>query len=480
MTHLALNMSGLRNGVSKLHGHVSREMFRHFHGSIPTEEVPIQHITNGVHLETWLAPSLIQLYGKYLPKNWTKKHEDLKMWQAIDKMPDEEYREVHKQLKKDMISFARNNIKEHRRRNGFDQAKIDEVDSYLDENKLTIGFARRFATYKRATLLFRDLERLKNIVNHPTKPVQFVFGGKAHPADKPGQELIKEIYRLSQLDDFRGKVVLLENYDMNMARHLVQGVDIWLNNPLRPYEASGTSGQKAAMNGVCNFSILDGWWEEGFNGENGWAIDTVDLELDVDTQSHQNSINMYEKLENVIAPLYYDKQAEWMQHVKSSIKTLAPVYSTQRMVQDYTRDLYVPTIQRGNRFKENHYDLSVKIADYKRFISENWHHVQIISVDDRMSTPVPVPMKKVSATLSFGPIWLQDTVVEIIYYEESNGTWNPVVVTMEDPERVAYHTYKFSAQVPAHLKHGPHFTVRVRPVNPNFATSFELPVVTSN
>jgi len=480
MTHLALNLSGLRNGVSKLHGHVSREMFRHFHGSIPTEEVPIGHITNGVHLETWLAPSLIDLYGKYLPKNWTKKHEDTKMWAAIDNMPDEEYRTVHEQLKIEMIAFARNNIKEHRRRNGFDQAKIDEADTYLSEKALTIGFARRFATYKRATLLFRDLDRLKKIVNHPTKPVQFVFGGKAHPADKPGQELIKEIYRISQLDDFRGKVVLLENYDMNMARHLVTGVDIWLNNPLRPYEASGTSGQKAAMNGVCNFSILDGWWEEGFNDENGWSIDTVDLELDVETQSQQNSINMYEKLENVIMPLYYDQQENWMKHVKSSIKTLAPVYSTQRMVQDYTRDLYIPTIQRGNRFKENNYDLSNKIADYKRFVSENWHHVHIISVDDRMSSATPVPTKRVTATLNYGPIWLQDTVVEIIYYEEKDGAWNPVIVTMGEPERVAYHTYKFSAQVPSHLKHGPHFTVRVRPINPNFATSFELPVVTVN
>jgi starch phosphorylase len=181
-------------------------------------------------------------------------------------------------------------------------------------------------------------------------------------------------------------------------------------------------------------------------------------------------------------PLYYDQKADWMKHVKSSIKTLTPVYSTQRMVQDYTRDLYIPTIQRGNRFKESNFDLSNKIADYKRFISENWHQVHIIAVDDRMTSPVPVPTKRVTATLTYGPIWLQDTVVEIIYYEydESAGAWNPVVVTMQDPERVAYHTYKFTAHIPSHLKHGPHFTVRVRPVNPNFATSFELPLVTSN
>jgi starch phosphorylase len=307
-----------------------------------------------------------------------------------------------------------------------------------------------------------------------------VFGGKAHPADRPGQDLIKEIYRISQMDDFRGKVVLLENYDMNMARHLVQGVDIWLNNPLRPYEASGTSGQKAAMNGVCNFSILDGWWEEGYNGENGWSIDTVNPDLDEATQSELNSKNLYDKLENEIVPMFYDQPSVWMQRVKSAIKTLAPVYSTQRMVQDYTRDLYVPTIQRGNRFKENHYDLSAKIADYKRFITDNWHQIHIIAVDDRNTNITPAPTKKVTATLTYGPVWHQDTIVEIIYYEETNGEWAPKIVTMGEPERVAYHTYKFSAQVPAHLKHGPHFTVRVRPVNPNFATSFELPLVTSN
>ncbi|MBE1444380.1 alpha-glucan family phosphorylase [Paenibacillus sp. OAS669] len=490
MTHLALNTAALRNGVSKLHGQVSRNMFRSFHGNIGEKEVPIGHITNGVHLSTWLAPELKELYNRFMPGTWLRNQTNTDLWRSLDLIPSESLWEVHMHLKEKLIRLARANLREQRRRNDLPADKVEEVRGLLNPQVLTIGFARRFATYKRANLIFNDLDRLDRLINDPDRPVQLLFAGKAHPADHPGQEMIKEIYRVSQMDRFRGKIVLLENYDMNLARYLVQGVDVWLNNPRRPYEASGTSGQKAALNGVINFSVLDGWWEEGYDGSNGWSID-ANNDADWQTQERENTESIYRKLEQEIVPLYYNQGKlphQWLARMKRSIQTLAPVYNTDRMVMDYTNHTYIPSLKRTLAFLAEDYDMATKVADFKQFIFANWHYVRILEVNDNVNktaeaksplTDSRQQFKEVTATVRFGPVWYKDTRVELVYYEERPDGWHQVVVAMEPTKELEERTIQYRAVIPSHLRHRAHFSVRVHPVSPNFATSFEVPLVTT-
>lgn len=489
MTHLAMNTAGLRNGVSKLHGQVSREMFKEFHGHIDASEVPIGSITNGVHLDSWTAPAWKELYDRFLPGTWRTEQANPHQWAQIEVIPDESIWKVHQHLKEDLVRHARINLMEQRKRNGESEERIEEVRSYLNPKALTIGFARRFATYKRANLIFNDLYRLKQLVNDPERPVQFIFAGKAHPADYPGQDLIREIYRISQLKEFIGKIVILENYDINMARYLVQGVDVWLNNPRRPLEASGTSGQKAAMNGVLNFSVLDGWWEEGYNGMNGWAIGSTGA-ADWAAQEKENTKAIYHLLESEIIPLYYnqgDLPHQWIGRMKRSIQSLSPAYNTHRMVQDYTNLTYIPTAKRARLFVADQYDVATKVADYKQFIRSNWHQVRIISIDDHADNltsdvplaEIPPSTKVVTAHIQFGPIWPQDTAVEVIYYEENDELWEQKMILMSPIGELIEQTQSFQATIPSHLIHGPHFSIRVRPISSNFAHSFELSLVTS-
>ncbi|MBP1993079.1 alpha-glucan family phosphorylase [Paenibacillus eucommiae] len=497
MTHLALHTSSLRNGVSKLHGQVSRDMFKGFYGDIQSREVPIDSITNGVHLDTWLAPEWKALFDRFLPGGWRNRIADARIWESLELIPDASIWQVHQELKEKLIGFARQNLEQQRRRIGESEERAAEVRSFLSKDALTIGFARRFATYKRANLIFNDLERLKKLLHDPERPVQILFAGKAHPADHPGQEMIREIYRVSQLPEFQGKIVMLENYDMNMARYLVQGVDVWLNNPRRPLEASGTSGQKAAMNGVINFSVLDGWWEEGYNGDNGWAIGSTESQ-DWAVQEQENTADIYRILESSIIPLYFSSQEQpqhhprhpWINLMKRSIQSLAPIYNTHRMVAEYTERSYLPTADRAHHFVENGYDLAIKVADYKNFIRREWHHVKIAAVHDpsadssaavssisaveKLST-----LKEVTADVFFGPIWPPDTLVELIYFEESGSDWNEVVVWMQATGDLKNQTQSFKASIPSHLKHGPNFSIRVRPISSSFAHSFELPLSVS-
>lgn len=478
MTYLALNTASYRNGVSKLHGQVSRVMFRNFHGNMPVDDVPIGHVINGVHMETWLASEIGELLDEYFPADWRQNQSDPEMWNALNGVPDEKLWETHGALKRKLIDYARRNVAEQLKRSGEAADRIAEADSFLSPDVLTIGFARRFATYKRANLLFKDLDRLNRIVNHPERPVQFLFAGKAHPADFPGQDLIREIYRVSRLDAFRGKIVLLENYDMDMARHLVQGVDIWLNNPLRPLEASGTSGEKAAMNGAINFSVLDGWWEEGYDRTNGWAIES-NPDSDWQAQEQENAESLYRNLEQEIVPLYYGDDGDvphgWVARMKRSIVTLAPEYNTQRMVQEYASRFYVRTMKRFAELEANDSAGAADLAKYKLMIRDHWHYVNVRSVFDDTGFKAPPGMKEVKADIQLGPIASDGVVVEIIYYEERGGVWKPVHVRMEPETKLGEGTIRFRARVPEHLAHVQHYTVRVLPYHPLFAHKFELP-----
>ncbi len=351
MPVLALRFSELANGVSELHGQVARRMWNFLWPQRREDDVPITHVTNGVHTGTWLARRMRELFDIYLGPEWLENIEDPDIWEQVDNIPDAELYGVRRHLKRKLAAYIRERARQQWLQTDVHPVQIIASGALLDPYALTIGFARRFAPYKRANLILRDMERLLHILNRPNMPVQIIFAGKAHPDNEPGKLLIQEVYRSIKRAEDGGRLVFLEDYDMNLARYLVQGVDVWLNTPRRPNEASGTSGQKAALNGVLNFSVLDGWWREGFNGRNGWAIGH-----DVDYQDHTlqdeyDAESMYETLENEIIPLFYDKRSsdglpgEWLIRVKDAIRTLAPQFSTRRMLQDYMSDLYLPAIR---------------------------------------------------------------------------------------------------------------------------------------
>ena len=346
MSILALRLSHKRNGVSELHGQVSRKMWQFLFPETPVERVPITAITNGVHTGTWLARRMKLLYDRYLGPNWMEDLDDHDLWQSIFAVPDEELWVVRRHLKRKLVAFARERARAHWLSTSHHPVQIVAAGVLLDPYALTIGFARRFATYKRGSLAMRDPERLLRIVNHAQRPVQVIFAGKAHPMDEPGKLIIQQVYRTLKRAEYGGRIVFLEDYDMNLARYLVQGVDVWMNNPRRPLEASGTSGMKAALNGVLNFSVLDGWWQEGYNGDNGWAISDEAEFSSADEQDAQDAASLYDVLENQIVPLYYENGLNemspgWMRKVKESISTLAPQFSTRRMVKQYVEEMYL-------------------------------------------------------------------------------------------------------------------------------------------
>ena len=345
LTALALRLSSFRNGVSEKHGEVSREMWREL---FPDGEPPITSITNGVHVETWMGLETRELFDLRLGQDWEDHHGDRSHWAEFDaRVPDEELWAAHEAQKRRLIRAGRDNLRRMYARQGHAPRDLAGVDSLLNPRALTIGFARRFATYKRAFLLFKDLGRLRRILSDETRPVQIIFAGKAHPADLEGQQLIERIFRLAQSPEFRGKVVFLEDYDMYVGRILVQGVDVWLNNPRRPLEASGTSGQKAAVNGALNLSILDGWWIEGYAPELGWAIGRLESLGDDERQDAEDAASLYDALEHEVVPLYFQRDADgvprgWVRRMKASIRELVPRFSCTRMVSDYAERAYVP------------------------------------------------------------------------------------------------------------------------------------------
>jgi starch phosphorylase len=347
MTVLAFKMSRYANGVSALHGRITRKSWQVLWPHHREDEVPVGHITNGVHVRTWLAPAMQDLYSKHIGPDWREHLADPQMWSRIDNVPDAELWETHRVLKAALVHFVRRRVTEQRRRNDYSQELVAAAQSVLDPEALTIGFARRFATYKRASLIFQDLARLKRLLMDAKRPVQLVFSGKAHPADRPGQEVLRQVHDATIGDELKNHVVFIEDYDINVGRHLVQGVDVWLNNPRRPQEASGTSGQKVLLNGGLNFSVLDGWWAEAYDGLNGFAIGDGITHVNVEEQDRRDSHSLYDTIENAIIPLYYDRDDQgvprgWIERMKRTIRTLGWRFNTDRMVIDYTNSCYLP------------------------------------------------------------------------------------------------------------------------------------------
>lgn len=386
MSVLATRTSQEMNGVSMLHGDVTKDMFKYMWPGFSTNELYINYVTNGVHMPTWAAKEWRRLYENTFGDGFMQDQSNTKYWEKIFDVQDGVIWDLRNQLRKKLIDYVKTRFEKSSIMRHESPKYVVETLSKINEHTLTIGFARRFATYKRAHLLFSDIDRLAKIVNDPQRPVQFLFAGKAHPHDKAGQDLIKNIVEISRRPEFVGKILFLENYDMDLAKRLVRGVDVWLNNPTRPLEASGTSGQKAEMNGVLNFSVLDGWWVEGYKEKAGWALPQEQTYQNHQFQNELDAASIYSILENEIIPLFYSRNAfgiptEWVQYIKRSIAGIAPHFTTKRMLDDYINKYYTPLFVRSSKVIANNFDLARSLSRWKNKIYENWDKIEIVSVD---------------------------------------------------------------------------------------------------
>lgn len=387
MSVFACNTCQEVNGVSKLHGWVSQKMFSPIWRGYYPEENHVGYVTNGVHFPTWTAPEWQKLYAKYFDKNFLNDQSNESIWHGIYDVPDEEIWKTRMILKKNLVDYIRKKFTETWLKNQGDPARVVSLLDRINPNALMIGFCRRFATYKRAHLLFTDIDRLAKIVNNPERPVQFIFSGKAHPADGAGQGLIKRVFEISQRPEFLGKIIFLEDYDMQLALRLVSGVDIWMNTPTRPLEASGTSGEKAEMNGVVNLSVLDGWWVEGYRKGAGWALPQERTYQNQGYQDRLDAAMIYSLLENDIAPLYYNRNKKgysegWIKTIKNSIATIAPHYTMKRQLDDYYSRFYTKQASLFKKLSANDNQLAKELAQWKETVAERWDSIHVVSKTD--------------------------------------------------------------------------------------------------
>jgi starch phosphorylase len=486
MTILALRLSRHSNGVSKLHGEVSRGLWKDVWTGVPEHEVPITSVTNGIHTKTWLAPEFLELYNKYLG-DWEQNLTNEDFWRRVIDIPDAALWDAHQKLKLHLVQFVRDRVKAQRERMGESPESIRAANRILDPEILTIGFARRFATYKRGALLFTDKDRLHKLLNDSTRPVQFIFAGKAHPRDEGGKSLIQEVYKFSRESGFHNRIVFVEDYDTYIARRLTQGVDLWLNNPLRPLEASGTSGMKAPPNGGLNLSVLDGWWGEGFNGNNGWAIGAEIKGGTVEFQNEVDAASLYQLLENQIIPLYYAKPdgklpLAWLQLMRESIRSVTPEFNSHRMVKEYTERLYVPAAQAYREFSQSDCAAASDLSQWKTRIRKDWPQVKIDQVEvgnkDRQNIPVGESLE-VTARVHLGAVDPEHVKVEAYHGEaENGGIKNPAITTLNQASQNGDGSYLYRGSVPASESGAYGFSIRVLPTHPHLQQDHELRLIT--
>ncbi len=491
MAVLALRLADTYNGVSKLHGEVSRRMWHNIWPSVPVPEVPITSVTNGIHARTWLSPEIIFVLDRYLGERWKNNPADHSVWGDVNQIPDEELWRAHERCREKFVVWARHSLHEQLTRRGATYEAAAVADTVLDPEALTIGFARRFATYKRGSLLLRDLDRLKRLLDDTKRPIQFVFAGKAHPADHEGKELIKSLVNFGRDPQYRRKFVFLENYDMNVARYLVQGVDVWLNNPRRPYEASGTSGMKAAVNGILNCSILDGWWVEGYalDPATGWAIGSGESYPDAEYQDHIESQALYDLLEKQIVPTFYDRGVdqvphEWVRRMKAAMRVLAPVFNTNRMVREYAERLYVPAFRRGQALAEGGLKRAISLAHSKDALRARWGGIKLLGVHTSGNGHYKVGESlQVEALVELGQLKLDDVSVEL-YAGALSGAGdeieNPQVIKMEHTREVAPGRHLYTGKITCAVSGRQGFALRVVPGLTDLATPFEPGLIVWN
>ena len=418
MAVLALKLAGHANGVSQLHGEVSRGMWKNTWPELPEEQLPLTSITNGVHTRTWMSGPMTSLLIRYLGTRWLEDLTDHNSWRRVARIPDAELWRTRQNTRERLVDFARSRLKAQLQQVGATAKEIAVASEVLDPEVLTIGFARRFATYKRGTLLLRDLDRLDRILNNPDMPVQIIFAGKAHPHDTEGKELIRQLVQISHQERFRHRIVFIEDYDMEVARYLVQGVDVWLNTPRRPLEASGTSGMKVAFNAGLNLSVLDGWWCEGYQGNNGWAIGKGEVYEDVEYQNQIESRALYDLLEKEVVPHYYERGTDgvprsWIATVKNSLQSLCPVFSTDRMVEEYTQLSYIPSYHQWSGLVADDLFLAKDLAAWKVRTFRAWPQVRIENVDARLGEAIGVGSSvPISVKMQLGDIAVDEVSVE--------------------------------------------------------------------
>lgn len=430
MTALAIRMSRMHNGVSKIHCGVSAQICRDFWPQIEPEENPVDYITNGVHIPTFLAQEWVDLFDRQLSPEWRNKLCDGEFWASIKKIPDHVFWSIRQTLKSQMFYGIRARLTEQNIRNHGSDAHLDRLLKFADPinpNVLTLGFARRFATYKRATLLFENLDWLREILLDPERPVLLIFAGKAHPADLPGQELIRRVSEVAAMPEFVGRILLVEGYDLRLARRLVAGVDVWLNSPIYPLEASGTSGMKAGINGSLNLSILDGWWGEGFDGTNGWGIKPVAQDVDPKMRDAEESRSFYEILQDQVITLYYDRgksgySTGWVKKAKHSMISLLPRYGARRMVDEYIQKFYIRASEQGLRYENDGYAVAKEVADWKTKVLSAWGGVNIRRLDSpsqQLSFGEPIHFK---VAVQLNGLQPEDVFVELLISRQYNQT----------------------------------------------------------
>jgi starch phosphorylase len=480
MAVLALNLSSGVNGVAKLHGEVSRHMWRWMYPQVPEHEIPVSSITNGIHVQSWINNDIALLYDRYLDPAWRTEEWRRDIWEGIDAVPDTELWRTHERRRERLVNFARTRLADQLRRRGAPQHEIEEASEVLDSDALTIGFARRFATYKRATLLFSDPERLARILNNADRPVQVIFAGKAHPHDTAGKEFIRQITAVARQPEFRHRVLFLEDYDMHIARYLVQGVDVWLNNPRRPKEASGTSGMKVIYNGGLNCSILDGWWAEGYDPSVGWAIGNGEEypESESAQQDYIESEALYDVLEYDIVPTFYTRTGgiprAWLTKMKNALKVLAPFFNTHRMVQEYTDRYYLPHYDRYMSLIHPTLDAGLAYSAWRDKLESNWDRVSVYDMQvsaDQVMVGEPV---EVVAKVYLGALTPNDVQVQVYYGalntrgEINSGAAREMTALGEGEDGF----YTFNAQVTYTTSGERGLSVRVLPKHEQLPTPF--------
>ena len=486
MTVLALNLSAENNGVSELHGHVSREMWKDIWKGVPAKELPIDSITNGIHTLSWISFDMQNLLDRYLGPRWRTKPLEYGIWERVQKIPDAELWRTHERRNERLIDFCRERLKAQIINRGFTKNEINHAEQILTPEALTIGFARRFATYKRGTLLFRDIERLKKIISNPHRPVQIIFAGKAHPHDNGGKELIKNIAEICRREEFRDHIVFLEDYDINVARYMVQGVDVWLNNPRRPLEASGTSGMKVPPNGGLNFSILDGWWDEAYDGQNGWAIGNREEYTDLEYQDEVESNALYNVLENEIIPLYYERgrddiPRQWVTAMKWSMQTVCPQFSTNRMVADYFNKFYTNASRRYINMTSDDFKKSKELKSWKDNISSKWSKVSFENTMSEMpSRNLQVGSKfEVKTIVNLGNIAPDSVRVELYHGKLSmkDEITEPTIVEMKHSSDLGNGRHSFIGSLECVNTGQSGYAIRMYPYHKDLGYKFDMKMI---
>ncbi|MDP8246496.1 MAG: alpha-glucan family phosphorylase [Candidatus Hinthialibacter antarcticus] len=482
MTVLALRLSAFCNGVAALHGVVSRKMWQGIWKDLKDpNEVPIKHITNGIHTRSWLSHDYGDLFESYLGPRFAQNPWEFNVWDRVDRIPDIELWRTHQRRRERLVFFARQRLKEQLKRRGAQMFEITAADEALSPHALTIGFARRFATYKRANLLFSDLNRLKKLLKNVDRPIQFILAGKAHPQDTPAKEIIKEIIHTMREPEFRCSFVFIEDYDINVARYLVQGCDVWLNNPRRPQEASGTSGMKAAANGALNLSILDGWWDEAFNSEVGWAIGNPQEYDDTEMQDEVEAQALFDCLEHDVIPLFYHRDnaelpREWIHKMKCSMKMLGRQFNTHRMLEEYTETQYLPAMRAGKKLIANQYQPGKDLAKWRQMIRSNWNDVVITDVKTTLPGGDMLVGDKMSIQVKarLGSIDPNNVAVEcLIGRLDSKGKIiKPSILRLDYESAQPDGEHLFNAEYSC-MESGRHgYTVRIRAYNQNLVRDY--------